>query len=469
MNNRNITFSFVEKIEKANEDFSLFEGAKKILVGLSGGADSTALVTSLCSLSKKYGFDVVALHVNHMIRGSEAARDEEFSQNLCKKLGIEFICERVDVPRLSEMSGESLELCARNARYEIFSKICLEKSITHVATAHNKCDNAETVLFNLLRGSSAKGLCGIPPKRQLCDGVTLIRPIIYAERSEVEEYLALLGQDFVTDSTNACNDYTRNYLRHEIIPLMQKVNPQVNESIMRTSRLLKRDEEYFDSVARENLTDDIAKLSSLHESILSRVVIKLFENVSRETLTEGHVNALCEKIYGYSEGKTTVSLPGSMSAKLYRGKLSFEKDKRKKKQDAYLFEEELRMGLMFFDENPYALYVSEGEGKDIPETVENNKIVYKKHVTERLYFDTIPDKLFVRNRRDGDRIKSGGMNKSVKRLLSSEGFNEDDRYLVPFISDGERLLLVPAVAKDDNLKRDDKEKCITVTLYRSVK
>ena len=469
MNSRNITFAFVEKIEKANEDFSLFEGAKKILVGLSGGADSTALVLSLCSLREKYGFEVFALHVNHMIRGKEAERDEEFAKNLCAKLGIEFICERVDVPHLSQMSGESLELCARNARYEIFSKICLERSITHVATAHNKCDNAETVLFNLLRGSSAKGLCGIPVKRSLCDGVTLIRPIIYAERSEIEEYLCSLGQDFVTDSTNASDDYTRNYLRHEIIPRLHKVNLQANDSIMRTSRLLKKDEEYLDNIARENLTDDIAKLSSLHESILSRVVIKLFENASSETLTEGHVSTICEKIYAYREGKTTVSLPGSMSAKLYRGMLSFEKDERKKRQDADLFEEELCMGYMFFDKNPYALYVSEGEGEDIPETLENNETVYKKYATDSLYFDTMPDKLFVRNRRDGDKIKSGGMNKSVKRLLLAEGFPEGDRYLVPFISDGERLLLVPAVAKDDNLKHGGKDKCITVTLYRSVK
>jgi tRNA(Ile)-lysidine synthetase-like protein len=197
-------------------------------------------------------------------------------------------------------------------------------------------------------------------------------------------------------------------------------------------------------------------------------VIKLFERVSDETLSEGHIKALCNKIYGYDEGKTTVSLPGSMSAKLYRGRLSFEKDSRQKAGSRESFEQELRMGFVFFEENPYALFVTQDEGENIPETVENKEIVYKKYITEHMYFDIIPDKLFVRNRRDGDKIKSGGMNKSVKRLLLSSDIPEEDRYLVPFISGGGRLLLVPGAAKDDNLKHGGKN-CISVTLYRAVK
>ena len=164
MNSNNITLSFQEKIDRANTDFCLFEGCEKILVGLSGGADSTSLLLVLKELSEKYSFTLYALHVNHMIRGEEADRDEEFARVLSKKLGVEFFCERVDVPSLSKESGTSLELCARNERYRAFEKICKKYGISHVATAHNACDNAETLVFNLVRGTGLKGLCGALPK-----------------------------------------------------------------------------------------------------------------------------------------------------------------------------------------------------------------------------------------------------------------------------------------------------------------
>ena len=197
MNNTNITFALSEKIKRADRDFSLFDGAEKILVGLSGGADSTSLLISLCELSRDFGFELFALHVNHMIRGEEADRDENFAKALCQKYGVEFFCERVDVPHLCEKEGISLELCARNVRYNAFEKVCKTHGITHVATAHNALDNAETVVFNLVRGSGTRGLCGIPPKRKLCDGVTIIRPLIYAQRTEIEEFLSQKNETFV--------------------------------------------------------------------------------------------------------------------------------------------------------------------------------------------------------------------------------------------------------------------------------
>ena len=286
MNNTNITFALSEKIKRADRDFSLFDGAEKILVGLSGGADSTCLLISLCELSKEFGFEVFALHVNHMIRGSEADRDENFAREVCKKYGVEFFCERVDVPFLSQKEGTSLELCARNVRYRAFEKVCLENGITHVATAHNALDNAETVLFNLVRGSGTRGLCGIPPKRKLCDGVTVIRPLIYAERCEIEEYLSQKNETFVTDSTNADTDYTRNYIRNKVMPLLKEINPCIEKSIQRTARLHSADERYLSLEAEKNTTDDVLFLSDLNESILSRVVINLFRGVSEEILPE---------------------------------------------------------------------------------------------------------------------------------------------------------------------------------------
>ena len=465
MNINNITFSLLEKIEKANKDFHLFDGAEKILVGFSGGADSTCLVTALKEMSEKYGFTLYALHVNHMIRGEEADKDEEFARNLCKKLGIEFICERVDVPALALEKGESIELCARNVRYDLFAKICKNFGISHVATAHNACDNTETVLLNLVRGTGTRGLCGIPPKRMLCDGVMVIRPLIYTERKHIEAFLSEKSQDFVTDSTNLDSDYTRNFLRNDILPLLRNINPSLEESFARTSRLHMNDEDYLSSEAEKFVTDDIELLSGLHESVLSRVVIKLFSRVSDETPSELHVRTLCEKIYSCGTNTTSVSFPGCITAKLEKGKLRFEKDDRERHKTCE-FEYPLCEGAIFFEENPYALYISFDENKDIPQTLENEENIYKKYTTDYLYFDTIPHVLRVRNRREGDKIYSGKMHKSIKRLMNNSPYTQRERFLLPFVCDNGEVILVPGVSMHDKCRKaSDKKRCITVALY----
>lgn len=467
MNSTNITFSLLEKIERANSDFCLFDGCKKILVGLSGGADSTSLVHALCKLSEKYGFEIIALHVNHMIRENEADRDEEFARSLCEKLKVEFLCERVDIPSLSKENGVSLELCARDARYEIFSRVCKDRGITHVATAHNACDNSETLIFNLVRGTGIKGLCGIPPKRPLCDGVMLIRPLIYAERHEIEKYLSDMGQSFVTDSTNSDTDYTRNFIRCKILPLLREINPSLEESMARTARLHRSDEEYLMTASKQCYTDSIEELSALHESMLSRVVMEMFSTVSNETLPEYHVRKLCRMIYEYDGTKTSMSFPDSMSARLQNGCLSFKKDKRCACRTIKHFCRDVSdFGEIFFEENPYALYISLDQNEDIPQTLVNNRIVYKKYTTDYLYFDTIPFVLHVRNRREGDKITNGKMNKSIKKLMSSSRFDEDERYLVPFVCEDEKILLVPSLAVCDECKEGhERKQRISVSLY----
>ena len=467
MNNKNITFSFLEKIEKANRDFGLFRN-EKILVGLSGGADSVSLLLSLKMLSGKYGFSLCALHVNHMIRGKEADRDEEFSKSLCQNLCIEFFCERVDVRSICKESGQSLELCARNERYSAFERVCKEHGIKLVATAHNACDNAETMVFNLVRGSGVRGLCGIPPKRSLCEGVTVVRPLINVSRAEIEAFLAENGQTFVTDSTNTDTDYTRNYIRHEIMPHLAKLNSSIEESLARSAGLHRQDEEYLSVTARNNVTDSIAELSKLHDSILSRVVMELFSDVSDETLPEYHIKMLCTKIREYDGERIKLSLPDSMIAVLEKGKLSFEKDLRGKENETD-FEIPLTDGWMFFEENPYALYISFDQNEDIPQTIVKEEIVYKKYTTDYLYFATIPHVLFVRSRRDGDKIFSSGMNKSIKRIMLDSDFDAKERYLVPFVCTDEEILLVPSCVKNDKCKKSGHaDKTLGVTLYRKI-
>ena len=194
-----------------------------ILVGFSGGADSTALLHLLKKYAELTGAKLYAAHINHCIRGEEADRDEAFCKSFAQELGVTFFSLRTDVPKIAEQTGESVETAARRVRYEYFDSLMSENNIHILATAHNADDNLETILFNIARGTGLSGLCGIPNIRPCANGV-VVRPIINMEKREILNYCEQNSLKFVTDSTNVDTDYTRNKIRAQIIPVMREVN-----------------------------------------------------------------------------------------------------------------------------------------------------------------------------------------------------------------------------------------------------
>ncbi len=469
--NNNITFSLLEKIESVNKDYSLFDSCKKLLVGLSGGADSTCLTCALHSLSEKYGFKLYAVHVNHMIRGEEAYRDEDFARNLCSKLGIDFICKRIDIPALCSKTGKSTELCARDERYSTFIKTAKEYGISHVATAHNSGDNAETVLFNLIRGSGSKGLCGIPAKRNLADGITLIRPLITSDRDEIISYLSQTGQDFVTDSTNSDTDYTRNLIRNNVMPFLLEINPALNESIGRTGKLLRKDEDFLLSLAKKNISDELSKLCVLDECILTRVLRIMFQSVSDEMPEEKHIYALCEKIYAFRHDphlKCSLSFPDKISAVISKGKLTFEKNNGSEDFSTVPYSITLEEGINILGNSGFALYLSYNNDNDIPQVIADGNILFKKVSVDCLYTDTSSHCLIARTRKDGDKIRINGMNKSLKRIMNEKEIDEKIRFSLPLICEKDNVIYVSYIGCSDEYRnRKDKQFSFSVALYRA--
>ena len=193
----------LDTVKRTISDYMMLETGENVLVALSGGADSAALLLSL----RELGYSVRAFHLNHCLRGAESDRDEAFCRRLCEKLGVELTVERVDI---AAAAGDSaVEETARRIRY---ARLEHAAHGAKIAVAHNADDNLETMLFHLVRGTGAKGLTGIPPVRG-----RIIRPLIEVERREIEAFLRERGQDFVTDSTNADTVYTRNRLRQEVV------------------------------------------------------------------------------------------------------------------------------------------------------------------------------------------------------------------------------------------------------------
>lgn len=249
-----------------------------VAVALSGGADSVSLLRALLESANSLGITLRACHLNHGLRGEESDRDEEFCKLLCEKLRIPIHTKRIDVKAIQN-KHEGVENTARRARYAFFREIN-ESTGAVIATAHTASDNAETVLLNLTRGTGLRGLCGIPPRREF-----IIRPLLNVTRDDVERYLEILGQDFVTDRTNFSTDYTRNKIRLNVVPQLEKINPAFAKTVMRMCEASREDCEFLEEFAERALIEaksergyDAAKIHTLPEAVKSRVVRRILED-----------------------------------------------------------------------------------------------------------------------------------------------------------------------------------------------
>ncbi|MBR5976570.1 MAG: tRNA lysidine(34) synthetase TilS [Clostridia bacterium] len=329
---------FSEKVRGVISRCEMLEDGDTVIVGLSGGADSTALLRVLCELKTEYNLNLIAAHVNHGIRGAEADRDEAFCKELCKKLGVQIYAFHIDIPELAKERGVSLEVAGRDARYEFFTGLAGENG--KIATAHNAQDTAETLLLNLCRGTGLKGLTGIPPVRFVehkagCRSdetvsTMVIRPLIECTREEIEAYLESLGQDYVTDSTNLEDDYTRNRIRHNVIPELVAVNENAMGNITRCISTLKDDSDFLEALAEELVSSsnrgdglDTDALLAAPKPVLSRAVSRLAYDVCGRYPEKVHILKAMDMM---KIGRTDqVQIPGGAYIRVEKGRLRIVK------------------------------------------------------------------------------------------------------------------------------------------------
>jgi tRNA(Ile)-lysidine synthase len=226
---------------KLSIDLSLLRPGLRLAVGLSGGADSVALLRALAEQNRELGLVLHAAHLHHGLRGEEADGDLDFARALAAELGIPFHEARVDVGATAKENAETIEEAARSLRYGWFRQLMASGEVEAVATAHTRDDQAETVLAKFLRGAWTEGLSGIHPVIEYPEG-RILRPLLGATRAEVEAYLNALGQSWREDSSNRHLTFTRNRIRHELLPLLEGWNPQLREHLAQMATLA-RDEE----------------------------------------------------------------------------------------------------------------------------------------------------------------------------------------------------------------------------------
>lgn len=399
----------LKKIKDACLQFALTQNVKHVTVALSGGADSMALLSALLKLKDELGIQTVeAAHFNHNIRGAEALRDLNFVREFCKSSGVKLHIGEADVPKFALENSMSTELAARELRYRFFDTIDTDA----VATAHTASDNIETVIFNITRGTALSGLCGIPPKRD-----KYIRPLIYCTRDDVETYCSKNDISYVTDSTNLCDEYTRNKIRHNVIPVLKGINSSAELACSRMTAAVREDDDFINSVVDENYNRfygnnqlDVTSFADLHPSVAKRLIKRFCSELGVE-VDAFHINEIFNMCI--NGGKTSIS----------QNRYALVKNGVLKITDAEITSTDIQFNVKIDD-------ISDNLFKNC----ENVHNLLLKNILD---CDKIVGELTVRHRTAGDkiRLKNKNCTKTLKKLFCEYKIPVEERDLWPVISD----------------------------------
>ena len=265
-----------KKVLETIKKYNLIEERDKIILGVSGGPDSISMLVILNELKEKMNFDIIVCHVNHGIR-ENAKLDEEYVKGFCEKIGVKFYCLNARVKEIANSEKLGLEEAGRKVRYDFFYEILKKENANKIAIAHNKNDNSETIIMNILRGSGTNGLRGIEPKQGI-----YIRPLIEIERHDIEEFCNQENLEPRIDESNFENEFTRNKIRNIVIPYIKKeFNPNIINSLERLSEITREQEDFLNLEAQKKYKNIL-----IEEINLSSVKYNNKENFKSITRTQ---------------------------------------------------------------------------------------------------------------------------------------------------------------------------------------
>ena len=427
----------------------------RVGVAVSGGADSVALLRILANLAAEYTLELVALHLNHGIRGEESDRDEAFVKDLTGSMGIPLEIENISIPTLRRERGGSLEDLCREERYAFFERMARRHTLNKIALGHTVNDQAETVIMRFLRGSGLEGLKGFLPVR---DGI-YIRPLMEVTRDEITSFLGEEGIPFVTDSSNRDETYLRNRIRGRLVPeLKASYNARLEENIGRTAEILRLEDDFIREsvagiVAEWKIDTDsarlpVARLKELHPALLWRLVKTILETHSpvKNGIGYLHVKAVADLVDGPNPS-ACANLPFNLTARREYDDLIIAPDDGS--PDGCDFSYEVQI--------PGSVDIAETGGRMVFDLVDATEVDTRSDNPVFMDYDTISFPLVVRSMRAGDRIRPLGMEgtKKVAALLMDEKVPKVRRRSIPLLADRASVLWVPGVRLSDRVKMTD--------------
>lgn len=448
-----------KKFLESIKEYGMFEPGDLVLVAVSGGVDSTALLHLLARHKDELGISLHIVHLNHMLRKGDADLDVKFVEGLAQKLNLQVEVEAVDVAEIAKREKMGIEEAARYARYDFFERIASRTGAKKIAVAHTADDNVETFLMRLLRGAGLKGLTGIPPKRG-----RIVRPLIKTWRREIEDYVGALKLVPRRDHTNYESRYMRNSVRLKLVPQLKIYNLNIKEIILQTILLVTEDNLYLENRAAEMLEEttisfnpseiklSLAKLNKL-ERTMQRYVFRLAVEKVKGDLAQlafGHIADILEKL-GATE-KWELHLPGGIFALGNKDSLTFcrEKEPAKTSPDfKYNFSVPGRVELTEIGKVISGAFVGEVEKR------ENRNCAF-------VDYSALGKDIFVRNKLPGDRFSPLGVKgtKKLQDFFVDEKVPADERNSVPILESGGKIIWVAGQRLDDRAKVTDKTKKI---------
>src|SRR5713226_6378318 len=449
-----------EKVRQTIRKYGLLSGGDKVLVAVSGGPDSVALLHLLCALREELSLHLEVAHLQHGIRGEEARQDALFVANLAKSLALPFHLKEVNLPGLkSERSKGNLEQMGREERYRFFAAVAAEHSISKVATGHTRDDQVETFLMWLLRGSGRNGLGGMPPTRRLTareasKQIFLIRPLIEISRNEIIDYLTLRGLSHRTDQTNLDSHPLRNWIRLHLLPqLRDRIDSNLDERLAHLTDLLREEESILENLGREHVEAIIKGQTLMLDPLLreskamQRRLLRLWlETILGDLRTIGfdHIEeALRFVAEGPPQGR--LSIPRKWELVKEYGTVRLEK--RRRLQQPFCYSYTLQ--------HDAELTISEAGLKLLSSRGSFSSDVLPENDLEAVFdADSLPGTLTVRNFRNGDRFQPLGMrgHKKVKDLFIEKKIPLSVRRTLPLLSAGNEILWIPGYGRSEIAK-----------------
>ena len=432
---------FQAKVERFIQRHGLLTGKRLVLVGLSGGADSVALLGVLVRL----GYPCRALHCNFHLRGDESDRDEAFARQFADSLGVPFVKVDFDTRGYAAIHQESIEMAARSLRYRWFEEQRQAFDAEAIAVAHHRDDSVETLLMNLLRGSGIRGLGGIRPRNG-----QVVRPLLAVSRAEIEEWLRVQGWDYVTDSSNLSDAYTRNFIRLRVLPLLEQLNPAARETIARAAAHLSAAEQLYAYTVEEARKAVFITADSLSIEALMRYP-------SPETLLYEWLRPL-----GFSRivvGELFESLTGLSGKQFYSATHQVLKDRDR------LYIAPLQEPSAW---QPIEIPVATGELTQPLrlsfQLMERTSDFQLERASDTAYFDAekLPGRLTLRLPQTGDWFVPFGMRgrKKLSDFFADQKMNRWEKLRQPLLCAGESIVWVVGRRTDDRFRVGEETKMI---------
>ncbi|MCF6464563.1 tRNA lysidine(34) synthetase TilS [Clostridium sp. Cult2] len=458
-----------DKVLKTIKEYKLIEEKDNIVIGLSGGPDSMALLYILLDIKEEMDFNIFIAHVNHGVRGQEALADERFVEALAKELNLPYYSKTVNMDKYAKEQGLSSEEAGRALRYGFFREILAKIGGGKIAVAHNKNDQAETLLMRFFRGTGIDGLKGMEYKSG-----DIIRPVLGIERGEIEKYLSDRNIETRLDKTNLMPIYNRNRIRLELIPYIEKhFNPNIVDTLWRISNNISIDSDFLDKYSKETFRKLVKKKENNSIILNGNLFVKEDKSIQQRVIRncildingdlQGFTNRhIIDTLALFLEGGTgkSIDLINNIVAKTSYDDFVIEKKKDVEYRD-FLYKIDFE-GFTYIDDLQIGLNVKILPNKGIKANVKDKFVKY-------FDYDKIEGSLFIRNRKDGDRFIPYGMkgNKKIKDYFIDEKIPREERDRIPIITDEKEILWIVGYRSSDKFKiTADTKKVLMIELIK---